>query len=191
MEIPFSQIKIIRRDSRSAAWLELENGKKITLSGSNDVDSGNRGILVKDPQIGEVKIPWNDFDEVEIKHRVKKHLKNYDDFDGGYPLYGKVYARDGFKMKGYICWDNDEYFSNDVLDGRFSGFDINLEFDQIRSIEYHSRRSARVEIRGGETIKISGTNDVNSSNKGIWIMNREGEYEVIKWEDFQKVIFSK
>ena len=191
MEIPFSQIRTIRRDSKTTSWLELENGKKITLSGSNDVDSGNRGILIKDPGIGELMIPWDDFDEVVIKHRIEKNLKDYNDFDGGHPLLGEVYTRDGFKKKGYICWDNDEMFSSDVLDGKFEKFDVNVEFGQIHSIEQNSRHSALVEIRDGEIIKLSGTNDVNSSNLGIWVMTRDGQYDVIRWDDFQKIIFSK
>lgn len=159
MEIPFSQIRRIRRDSRTTSWVEFENGKKITLSGSNDVDSGNRGVLVKDHRIGEILIPWNDFDEIELRHQVDKYLKEYDDFDGGRPLFGEVFTRDDIRRKGYICWDNDEYFSTDVLDGHLAGFDLNLEFSQIHSIEYNSRQSALVEVRNGEIIKLSGTND--------------------------------
>ncbi len=64
--IPFSNIKRIERNSRRSATVTLLNGQEIVLSGSNDVDRDNKGILVELESGGEMEFDWNDFDSVEF-----------------------------------------------------------------------------------------------------------------------------
>ena len=44
----------------------LDDGRKLRLRGSNDVDDDNRGILVEDPRYGRVEISWDDFERLEF-----------------------------------------------------------------------------------------------------------------------------
>lgn len=191
MEIPFEKIKSIRRDSNVASIVELQNGTRITMTGSNDVGRGHRGIIVKDLHYGELHVPWSAFQEIELKPEVTKFLLKYHDFNGGKPLFGEVINRDGEKYKGYICWDNDETFTNDILDGKYNNYDINIEFSTIYAIEYDSRKSAIIELWNEQRFKASGSNDVDYRNKGIYIMTENGNETIINWEDFEKVVFSK
>jgi len=191
MEIPFANIFIIRRDSPTTSLVEMKNGTRFTLSASNDVGQGHRGIVVKDPEYGEIHIPWNDFEAIEFFERETKYLLDYNDFTGGKPLFGEVLTRDRQIFKGYICWDNDETFTSDVLDGKLKSFDANLEFGSIYSIEYHSRRAAIIELWNGNRFELSGSNDVDDRNMGIYIMKKNGAFQKLDWEAFQKVIFSR
>lgn len=189
MKIPFGNIKMIERDSRSSSVVELRNDNRFNLSGSNDVGKGNRGLLIKDPVYGEVEITWKDFSRVAFKKNVTEFLKDYDDFDGGQPLYGEVYTKDDQRYKGYICWDNDECFTTDVLDGEYEDYEVNIEFLMIYSIQYRSRSSSIVETIDGKKMRLSGCNDVNESNAGIYIMSKDGQQTKVRWCDFEKIVF--
>jgi hypothetical protein len=190
-KIPFGKIKAIERRSRNSAWVYLKDGDQIRLSGTNDVDSGNRGIEVKDPYFGRVTIEWEDFDRCEFLEGGEKYLKNYDEFDGGYPLYGIVYDEDGESYEGYIRWDDDETESWEMLDGEYRGLEVDVEFSQIESIEKKSSNAAKVTLKNGNSFKLEDSNDVNDENKGIFVTTKEGEKIEFDWYDFKKVVFKE
>ncbi len=64
-EIEFSKIAAIAR-SGDGATVTLRDGRAFHLSGSNDVDGGNRGIVVA-TEAGEVVVPWKDFAELSLR----------------------------------------------------------------------------------------------------------------------------
>ncbi len=188
-KIPFKKIKAIERRSSRSAWVTLRNGDRIRLSGTNDVDSGNRGIVVKDPNFGRVIVEWDDFDRLELLDEGEKYLVRYDEFEETRPLYGVVYDEDGESYEGFIRWDDDETYTWERLDGEYRGLDVDIEFSQIAKIEKISSRSCRVTTRNGNTFKLSGSNDVNEENKGIFVTTEDGDEIELDWDDFDKVIF--
>ena len=190
-KIPFEKIKAIERRSSSSAWVYLRNGDRMRLSGTNDVDSGNRGIVVKDPDFGRVTIEWDDFDRLEILDGAEKYLVRYDEFEEIRPLYGVVYDEDGDSYEGFIRWDDDEAYTWELLDGECCRVEIDVEFSQIAEIEKASSRSCRVTLRNGNSFKLSGSNDVNDENKGIFVTTEEGGEIELDWYDFEKVIFKQ
>ena len=64
-EIEFAQIARIERSGRGAL-VTLTDGRSFELSGSNDVNDGNRGILV-DTRSGVRKVRWEDFRELRLE----------------------------------------------------------------------------------------------------------------------------
>jgi hypothetical protein len=190
-KIPFGNIKAIERRSGNSAWVYLKNGDQIKLSGTNDVNSGNRGIVVNDLYFGRVTIEWDEFDRCEFLEGGEKYLKNYDDFDGGYPLYGVVYDEDGESHQGYIRWDDDETESWELLDGEYRGVEVDVEFAQIESIERRSSNAAIVTLKNGNSFRLEDTNDVNDENRGIFVTTKEGKEIELDWYDFEKVVFEK
>ena len=104
-------------------------------------------------------------------------------------LYGKVYDEDGDSYEGFIRWDNDEAYTWELLDGEYRGVEIDVEFAQITEIEKVSSRSCRVTTRSGNTFKLSGSNDVNDENKGIFVTTEDGDEIELDWYDFDKVVF--
>jgi hypothetical protein len=188
-KIPFGKIKAIERRSSSSSWVELRDGEKIRLSGTNDVDSGNRGIVILDPQFGRVTVGWDDFDRLEFLDDGDKHLVSYDQFDDPKPLYGVVYDEDGDSYQGHIRWDDDETESWERLDGEYKDVDLDVEFSQIAQIEKRSSNSVLVTLKNGNSFKLSGSNDVNEENKGIYITTDKGDEIELDWWDFDKVVF--
>jgi hypothetical protein len=188
-KIKFADIEWIERYSSRGAALKLKSGKEIVLRGSNDVDSGNRGILVADPGFGQVKIEWNDFKKLEFGSL--QALFSYNDFDGGKRIRGTVYTADDDAYTGIIRWDNDEEYTWELLDGEYDDMEFDIEFGKIKSIEKESSRAALVTILDGRQFRLRGSNDVTDGNRGVFIEVTDGGLVVVDWDDFERVEFEK
>jgi hypothetical protein len=192
-KIKFDQIARIEKISSQASLIVLKNGKEIRLDDSNDVDSGNRGIIVSDLKMGRVVIEWDEFESLELKTPAENDYVSYDDFNGGQALYGTVYDEDGEEYTGRIRWDNDEEYGWEILDGSYRDVEFDIAFENIKSIEKLSSRTSRVILWDGRDFKLRDSNDVNDENNGIFIMtasNADDEV-VLDWDDFDRVEFKK
>lgn len=185
-EIPFSNIVSIERRGSGAAGVVLANGEEMTLDDSNDVDSSNRGILVVDPELGEVTIQWEEFEDVVFNPAPSP--ARYDEFDGGGRLYGTVETEDGRALTGYIRWDNDEEYAWELLDGEYRDVEFDIEFRNIETIEKEWSRGSVVTLRDGRSFELEGSNDVDRGNKGIFVIDGD-DVQMIEWRDFRRVTF--
>ncbi len=188
-KIKFGKIASIERYSSSGALVILKNGDELVLKGTNDVDDGNRGITVSDPGFGQVIVEWDEFDKVEFQIGLK--VQKYDEFDGGRRLKGTVYTEDGDKYTGEIRWDDDEEYTWEILDGEHRDVEFDFEFGFVKQIEKKSYRSAIVTVLDGRTFRVSGSNDVDEDNKGIFILRSDGDEVEVDWEEFERVEFSR
>ena len=187
-KIKMGRIASIERRSSSSASLILKDGKEMVLRNSNDVNSENRGIVVKSNEFGRVKINWSDFEKAEFLPVPKADLPAYKDFDGGGRIRGTATTEDGEEFSGNIAWDNDEEFTWEHLNGEYKGVEIVIPFAIISTIEKSSQRSATVTLKSGNTYILSGSNDVNEENKGIFVIREKGSTEQIDWYDFAKLV---
>ncbi len=186
-KIKFGKIASIERYSSSGATVKLKNGDEMVLRGSNDVDDDNRGIAILDPALGQVVVQWDEFDRLDFTEAPR--AVRYDEFDGGRRLRGTVYDENGDSFEGTIRWDDDEEYSWELLDGDFHDVDFDIEFGLIKSIEKRSFRSSIVTLRDGRSFRLSGSNDVDEDNRGIFISLLDGDEVEIDWEDFERVEF--
>ena len=134
-----------------------------------------------------VEVKWNQFREIRF-HESPNDI-SYDVFDGGRRLQGTVYTEDGDSYSGDIRWDNDEEWTWEGLDGESRDAELDVEFGLIRSIAYVSRSSVRVTLLDGRELVMRGSNDVNDENKGIFVMQADGETVLVDWEEFDRVEF--
>lgn len=188
-EISFGKIKSIERYSSRAAQVNLTSGDEIVLSGTNDVDDDNRGIVIADPMFGQVTVKWDEFERLDFS--PPEVTVSYDDFDGGHPLSGVVYTDNGDSYRGRIRWDNDEEYSWELLDGEYRDVEFDIEFGAIKSIERRSHRSANVELWDGRRFRLSGSNDVDDDNKGIFVITDNGDKVMVEWDELNRVEFDK
>ncbi len=186
-KIAFGKIASIERRSGSSCVVTLTSGSEMKLSGTNDVNSSNNGIRVKDPTIGRVQISWDDFDKVEFMPVPKDKLPRYESFDGGRRIEGTVYTEDGEKFTGKIIWDNDEEYTWEHLNGDYHDLKVVIEFADIRLIDKESRSGAVVTTRSGRNIPLKGSNDINSDNYGIIVQLDDGGDVEIDWYDFDRL----
>lgn len=185
--IRFADIAAIERAGSSSSRVTLSNGEEVRLSGSNDVNSSNRGIQVSDPGLGQVQVGWSSFGSLRL-HPADR-VADYDAFDGGHRLRGTVETEDGRTHSGWIRWDNDEEWSWELLDGDYRGVTFDVEFGNIERIEKRSTRSAEVVLRDGRTFELEGSNDVDRGNKGIFVRTDDGDSLVVSWRDFRALTF--
>ncbi len=187
-KVKMGRITSIERRSSSSASIVLKDGKELILRNSNDVNSENRGIVVKSAEFGRVKINWSDFEKAEFLPLPKAELPHYKDFDGGSQIRGTATTEDGEEFAGVIAWDNDEEYTWEHLNGEYKGIEIVIPFAIISSIEKSSQRSATVTLKNGNTYILSGSNDVNEENKGIFVIRDKSSTEQIDWYDFAKLV---
>jgi len=188
-KIKMDNIKVIGRESSSSAYVQLKNGEEIVLRGTNDVNNSNSGILVLDPDLGQVQVSWSDFGEVVFQQ--PNYIPTYDDFSVISRLSGTVYTQDGDAFEGYIRWDDDEEFTWELLDGEMDDLEFDIEFGKIRSIKRISSRAAEITLFDGRSFELRDSNDVDSDNDGIFILDEKGDEVHISWRDFERVVFDK
>jgi hypothetical protein len=171
------QIKVVGNDD---AEVTMKSGTTYEVSGgANDVGTE---ITILDQALGEVELSWKKIDTIVFEPTpagVKAE---------GTRLRGKVLT-DADQFEGYIQWDSQECLSIDELDGDSEDGRIEIPMGKIASIERRNRRSAKVTLRDGRSMVLDGTNDVDSSIRGILVEDhRYGRVE-IDWDAFDRAEF--
>lgn len=179
----FGEIKAIIPSGRKYVDLEMQNGDKVSLKGEGYNDMGEE-IRIMDPEMGDLDMDWGRIRKIEFMKTPKTLSNRF-----GKPLYGKVEAF-GETFTGYIQWDHDERLSTDKLDGDADDGNISLEFSKIASIERRGGRSI-VKLKSGRELTMDGSNDVDSGNRGVIIMNKDMIAVDVPWREFDKVTFSE
>jgi hypothetical protein len=189
LEIAFKDIQSIERVSSNSAHVVLTSGREHDMRGTNDVNDGNRGILIGDPNLGQVTVQWDEFQRVRFMDPPQS--LPYEEFAGSWRLSGTVYTADGEAFAGAIRWDNDEEWSWEMLGGDDRSIEYNVEFGAIQAIRKTSSRGADVTLWDGRTLDLRNSNDVNDDNKGIFIQTDAGETALVRWEEFERVEFRR
>lgn len=154
----FGDIKSITITGRESINLELKSEKYINLSGgSNDV---NTRISILDIELGMLSLNWNKIDVIKFFRPTQKTSDSF-----GQGIYGKLTTTQGV-FTGFVQWDHDERLLDDKLDGKSSDGDLKIPFRKIKSIT-KQENACLVKLASGREVELYGTNDVNSSNKGI------------------------
>lgn len=174
----YGDIKAIYPDSDQKVNLELKNGEIIKLNGGSD-DIGT-SIYIYDFELGKVKIRWDKIYKIEFSGGPDAIHKGI-----GKPLYGRLKTTRKGIFEGYIKWDLEERTTEDILDGNG---DKQIAFKNIQRIT-KSHNGVNVSLNSGREIYLTGSNDVNSTNRGIAVyLDGVGSVKV-SWKDFKYVEF--
>ena len=182
-EVPFGAIESIRRGGSRSAHVVLHSGERLTLSGTNDVNKGNRGITVSDPALGQAKVMWGAF--ASVRFHGADAEGSLSDFNGGEPLRGTVITASGDALAGEIKWDRDESQSWEMLNGTAADTELDIEFSNIARIVKNGPGSTVV-LRDGRSFDLRGSNDVDGDNRGIVVTSGNQPYTV-EWDDFREL----
>ena len=177
----FGDIDRLESNSNEKVDVYFKNGEKVeVVGGSNDI--GTR-IVLQDAELGNLKLDWCNIDIIQFHSPPRGVVPDYD-----LALYGRLETRKGTEFEGYIKWDIDERLTTDILDGDNCCYKDEMPFTKITKIE-NNGNSSLVTLINDETIKMSGTNDVNDGNRGIG-MYVEGIGSIeIPWREFKEVEF--
>jgi hypothetical protein len=155
-----------------------------------DVHHGHRGIVVVMPGLGHAELNYGDVRKVTFADAPPS--LRYESFDGGRRLRGTVHTVNDRSYSGPITWDRDETHTFETLDGEVKDVGYGVLFEKIRSITPQDSRSCEVRLIDDRVLLLSGTNDVNASNKGIIVEldGEDGPEELrLDWEEIAKVEF--
>jgi len=193
VSLRFDTIRSIARRSDDGSLVTLLEGREMVLSGTNDVNRGNRGISVDDSRFGRVVVSWEVFERVDFSPGGSGPA--YGEFPPGQPLRGSVTTRDGRRLAGRLVYDLDESETTETFDAPFQGVDYTIPFGLIASIvppggEDPDAPRARVVLHGGALLQPEPEGDLGKGNAGMLIfVEGAPRPEYVPWSDVGQVEF--
>lgn len=187
-KIKFENIASIEKDG-NGSLITTHSGKEMKLVNSNDVDSGNRGIRVFNPGVGNIEIGWRDFRKIEF-HEPDKTAPHYSDYGVPQGLKAQIKTFDDGNFEGVIVYDVDEMWEIETLDGEDNDITFQIPFRNIRKIQPKNDSYSMVYLWCGEDYLLGGSQDVRASNNGILIFTSGKKDPItIKWNDIDEILF--
>lgn len=188
VKIPFSEIRAITKVP-DGSTVELVDGEVLLLTGSNDVNSENRGIVVAVEDIGRIEIPWEAFVRVTFDHHSEYNGPAYSDFPPARYLKGTVYDKTGEIFSGRLIFDQDESLDIEFLQGKAGLIEYHIPFRNVLSVKPLDDNSSSVVLESGYRLTLSDMQDVSSSNDGIYILEDAASIYFIGWEEIDEIRF--
>ena len=188
VSIEMGNIASIEKDGRGST-VTLKSGRKLYLWGSNDVNDENRGVIVKDPAIGKVKIGWDDFEMVTFDDKPKGSGPAYKDYGKPAALNGTVVTENGEKLSGRIVYDLDEEYDFELLDGQDDDIEYAIPFRNVKSVKIKNFNYSSVTLRSGKILLLGDGQDVSDKNDGMLVFTSEGDPTYVPWDDIEEIIF--
>jgi len=171
--VPFGEIRSIEPLGHAEAAIELRNGETILGRAiGRDLGLRVRRVVVEGPS-GPVEVPWHEVRRVRFAAGPARRRPSE-------RLWGTATTRAG-KFTGFVRWDRDESVLGDELDGQAEGRDWSVPFRDIAAIAPDGSKAARVTLRSGREIVLTGTNDVNEDFRGLKIRTPGDGAVTIGW----------
>jgi hypothetical protein len=191
ISIPMGRIHSIERRGRKGSLVELKDGRKLRLSGSNDVNSENRGIMVEDPKYGRLTVGWDAFDRLTF---LEGHGsgRGYGDFKGSGWLHGTVTDEDGKDHRGRIVIDLDEAEGWEMLNGSLRDIDFDIPLEMVAELHPLGHDECRVVLVTGKELTLADGQDVSDRNDGVLIYT-DGDKDplYLPWDEVKTIRFDR
>lgn len=187
--IPFGKITRIENLGNSSKVV-LHNGKSMVLSGTNDVNKGNRGIIISVEDIGKIEIPWNIFESVQFDLNHNSSGSPYNSYPYPERLTGIVKDLDGNEFDGLIIFDKDEKWDIEQLEGNYKHAKYIIPFRQIKTIIPKNESYSYIILRNEKKLLLGNAQDVSSKNEGIVIIQQDNTEPIyLDWENVDEIHF--
>lgn len=188
VSIAFGKISSIKK-YRSGSKVKLNSGREFYLTGSNDVNNENRGIILISDEIGQVKIPWRSFESVDFK-KSDNSIFSYKDFKEPKGIEGTVFLHDDKSFSGKIIYDIDEVWELETLEGDDDDIEYKIPFRNIKSIAPKNYAYSMVTLVNGEKLLLGGGRDVSDKNDGLLVLEKgAGEPRLVDWDKISEIVF--
>lgn len=192
-KIPFERIKVIEKlFGGDAVDLTFESGRTIKLDGSNDCDSGNRGIGIYVPGVGSIEVDWDDFTKVTFEKETEDVIASvaYNNFSEARSLQADVLTFDGNLYSGFLAFDKDEIWDLEFIDGDDDDLEYQIPVRNIKKIVPKNHSYSRIVLRNGEDLLLGDRQDVSNKNDGLLLFkNNNSDPIYIPWEEVDEIIF--
>jgi len=186
-EVPMGDIASITRvDSRSCRVV-LRDGDELLLSGSNDVNEDNRGIVVEVADLGRVVTPWHRFDRLELTSPPETPPSTVLDFG---ELQGTVTTTAGDRHTGRLVFDLDEGWNWEILDGERRDVEYEIPFGNLERLERDDDGLCAVTLRDGRRLELDSGPDTGPENHGLLVVSG-GQAVTLAWSEVRTVDFAR
>lgn len=170
-DVPMGDLRRLARNRRGGTDATLADGRTLQLDGTNDVDEGNRGIVVGVAGIGRVVVPWSRFVAADV--RVEPATgPGYADFAAPAPLRGRVTTADGRTLAGRLVYDLDEAWTCDLLHGDLDECEYQVPLSLVASIAPAGKADPEaidVTLRDGRRLRLAGDEDTGRGHAGLLV----------------------
>lgn len=184
--LSFGHIASIEKAGNASRVTTIE-GDSFLLTGTNDVNDDNRGIIVDVAGLGRADIPWKRFHSVSFD-KTPDGLLSRADFPKPKPLTGTITTSDGKRLEGRVIFDLDETLDLEFLDGTSEDIDYAIPFRNIKRLEARNLTRSDVTLRNGRTLTLKSA-DAGADNDGMLVFPDGDEAIYVRWEDFVSVEF--
>ncbi len=189
MSIEMGKIKSIERYARGVK-VTLNSGREVTLENSNDVNSSNRGVVVKNDEIGKVLIEWSEFESATFEPAPNSGPA-YASFTKPARLQGTVRTFDDRDFTGILIYDVDEAYDYELLEGKDYNIEYNIPFRKIDKIVPKNYNYSLIYLKSGGDLLLGDLQDVSDRNDGILVLKSPEDEEpvYIPWKKIKEVDF--
>ena len=182
LEIPFSDITSIAKEGRGSL-VTLKSGVSHFMTGTNDVEPDNRGIIVTVPGTGRVDVSWKLFKRVTFVQ--PSELLGYAEFADTKALLGQVRTKKGDKLSGRLIFNLDRVFDAEMLSGESGDLEYTIPFREIKRISPRDTLSARVSLKSGGGFSLAYSNAVTDKNDGVIVLDTAGAPSFVPWKSME------
>ena len=186
MKIEFGNIKSIERD-RSGSNVVTKSGRELYLTGSNDVDGSNGGIIVS-TDFGRVDITWREFKKVEFT-QAPNSGKGYAAYEVK-KINGTVETTDGKTLSGDLIFDLDEEYNFEMIQGEDNDIEYFIPVVNIKSFSPRNYDNAQIVLKNGQELILSSGRDVSDQNEGVLVFNKGAAPTYVAYEKIKKISFN-
>ena len=185
----FREISSIHKEGRNGVSIVLKNGRKRYLSGTNDVDRDNRGIVLKNMELGKIEVYWDEFVSLEIGEKGVYSGPAYSEFQPAKALEGSIQLNSGETIAGRFAFDLDETYSVEMIDGKLDDMNFSIPIRNIKEISPKGRYSAIITLQNDIRFSLYDQTDVSKKNSGIliWAENKTPSY--YSWNEIKTIQF--
>jgi hypothetical protein len=186
-EIPMGEIASIARVDRRSCRVVLTDGAELVLSGSNDVNEDNRGIVVETAGLGRVVLPWHRFERLDLT--APPATVPAPPPLGG-ELHGTVVTTGGARLTGRIVFDLDEGWDWEIFDGEARDVEYEIPFGNLARIERADDGHCTLALRDGRRLELDGGPDAGPENHGLLVVGGR-EPVMLVWAEVRAVEFAR
>jgi hypothetical protein len=189
VSLAFGEITSIEKRG-SGSFVTTKSGRELHLTGSNDVDDDNRGILVVTPGVGVAKFSWDSFRKLTFSS-PKNTGPTFNDFDTPKLLSGTVSRLDGGDISGQIVFDIDETIDFEIIEGIENEIEYFLPLKNVKSITPKNYDYSQVELVSGQSLLLGEGRDVSGRNAGLLVFQKGKKDPVyISWRRINQITFN-
>ncbi len=189
-EIKFADIKSIEKTADAdVSEVILKDGVELMLTGTNDVNRGNRGIWVDTPEYGRIEIDWYQFNKLTIEAVDVNWLTFQDYVELSKPISGSVILADGSKVTAQrIIFDMNQQSNAELLYADIGGNNRQVPLFKVKSMTKKSNQSLELLLRSGIKVIAMNNRSVTFQNNGL-IVSNNNRHQWYPWEKVQSIEF--